>query len=114
MSGRKETFVSIPEREARRLREQEAKLRIVQSDLPKRLADIRESTMAEVRRQGARIDRRIDRIEATTNRLQSDLAELERDSQRRLREGLAAARREYTNLVSKERSERLRHEAQMR
>jgi hypothetical protein len=114
MSGKKETYVSIPEREARRLREQEAKLRVVQSDLPQRLADIRESTMAEVRRQGARIDRRLDQIESTTNRLQSDLVELERDSQRRLREGLAAARSEYTNLVSEERDERLRREAQMR
>jgi hypothetical protein len=114
MSGRKETYVSIPEREARRLREQEAKLRIVQSDLPKRLADIRASTMAEVNRQTARIDRRLDQIQTTTNRLQSDLAQLERDSQRRLREGLQAARNEYTTLVNEERADRLKHEAQMR
>lgn len=114
MSGRKETYVTIPDREARRLREQEAKLRIVQSDLPQRLADIRESTLAEVRRQSARIDQRLDQVQEATNRLQSDLADLERESQRRLREGLAAARTEYTNLVSQERLERLQHEAQMR
>ena len=114
MSGSKESYVRIPAREERRLREQESKLRIVQSDLPKRLADIRASTMAEVKRQTARIDGRVDQIQATTNRLQSDLAQLERDSQRRLREGLQAARNEYTSLVSKERTERLRHEAQMR
>jgi len=114
MSGRKETFVSIPSREARRLREQEARLRIVQSDLPNRLASIRESTMAEVRSQGRRLDRRMDGIQATTNRLRSDLAQLERDSQRRLREGLQAAREEYTTLISEERDERLRHEEEMR
>ena len=114
MSGSKESYVRIPAREERRLREQESKLRVVQSDLPKRLADIRTSTMAEVSRQTARIDRRLDQIQATTNSLRSDLAQLERDSQRRLREGLQAARNEYTSLVHEERADRLRHEAHMR
>lgn len=114
MSGRKETYVSIPSSEARRFREQAEKLRIVQNDLPQRLADIRASTLAEVRRQTARIDVRLDQMQATTNRLQSDLVELERDSQRRLRAGLDAARHEYTTLISEERAERLEHEARMR
>lgn len=114
MSGRKETYVSIPEREARRLREQEAKLRIVQSDLPARLAEIRSATMAEVRRESERINRRFDEFQETTDQLHSDLADLERDSQRRLREGLETARADYTNLVNTERADRLQSEAQMR
>lgn len=114
MSGRKETYVSIPEREARRLREQEARLRIVQNDLPQRLAEIRSATMAEVRRESERTNRRLEEFQETADQLQSDIAELERDSQRRLRAGLEAARADYTNLINTERADRLQSEAHMR
>jgi hypothetical protein len=114
MSGRKETYVSIPEREAQRLREQDAKLRTIQSDLPERLAAIRAGTLEEARRQSARMDQRWQEFRESTAQLQSDLATLERNSQQRLRAGLEGARAEYTNMVTQERSERLRQAAQMR
>jgi chromosome segregation ATPase len=114
MSGRKETYVSMRESEARRLREQEAQLRTVQRDLPERLNQIRADTMAEVTRQSARMDQRWQQFQNTADKLRGDLATFERQSQRRLREGLAQARAEYTGLVGEERSERLKHEEQMR
>lgn len=114
MSGRKETNVSMPASEARRLREQAAQLRTVQRDLPERLDRIRADTMAEVTRQNTRMDQRWQQFQNTADKLRSDLATLERQSQRRLREGLAQARAEYTGLVAQERSERIEHEQQMR
>jgi len=114
MSGQKETYVSMRDSEARHLREQAARLRTVQSDLPERLDRIRADTMAEVNRQSARMDQRWQQFRATADKLRSDLATLERQSQRRLQEGLAQARREYTELFAEERAERIRREEQMR
>lgn len=114
MSGRKETYVSVAEREIQRLRESDAKLRTVQSDLPQRLAEIRNSMAEEARLQSNRMDQRWRQFQTTADQLESDLATLERESQQRLREGLAQARTEFTNLVSGERAERLAHEQQMR
>lgn len=114
MSGRKQTYVSIADRELRRLREQAGRLRTLQTDLPERLAEIRSSTMAELRAQNARMDQRWSQFRERTNQLQSELKDLERDSQRRLQEGLKTARKEYTGLVKQERAERLKHQAQMR
>jgi hypothetical protein len=70
--------------------------------------------MAEVRRESERTNRRLEEFQETADQLQSDLAQLERDSQRRLREGLDAARADYTNLINTERADRLQSEAQMR
>lgn len=114
MSGQKETRVSMAASEARRLREQAARLRTVQNDLPERLDRIRADTLAEVNRQSARMDQRWQQFQSTADKLRSDLATLERQSQRRLQEGLAQARREYTELFAEERAERIQHEERMR
>jgi hypothetical protein len=114
MSGRKETYVTMREQEARRLREQAARLRTIQSDLPDQLNRIRADTMAEVTRQSARMDQRWQQFQNTADKLRSDLATFERQSQRRLQEGLAQARREYTELFAEERAERIEHEERMR
>lgn len=114
MSGRKESYVSLRESEVRRLRQQEAQLRTVQSDLPERLSQIRADALAEVARQNTRIEERWQRFQSTADKLRSDLGTLERQTQRRLREGLERARSEYTELFREERDERLRHEEQMR
>lgn len=114
MSGQKETYVSMREQEARRLREQAAHFRAVQRDLPERLNQIRADTMAEVTRQNTRMNERWQQFQNTADQLRSDLATFERRSQRRLREGLAQARTEYTELFAQERAERIEHEEQMR
>lgn len=114
MSGEKVTYVRMEEREARRLREQETHFRAVQRDLPERLNQIRAATAQQIERQNQRIEERWREFERTAGRLRSDLSALERDSRRRLREGLARARAEYTGLVAAERSERQEQAAQMR
>ncbi|MEE4359374.1 MAG: hypothetical protein V2I97_23080 [Desulfococcaceae bacterium] len=67
MSGEKRTYVSVEERELRRLREQESCLRTVNRDLPERLNAIRQQ-----------------RQEKMVKGLQSDLSRLEKDTQQRL------------------------------
>lgn len=114
MSGRKETYVTMREQEARHLREQAARLSAVQSDLPERLNRIHADTMAEVTRQSARMNERWQQFQNTADKLRGDLATLERQSQRRLQEGLAQARAEYRGLFDQERAERIEHEEQMR
>ena len=114
MSGRKETYVTIAEREARRLREMETNFRAVQRDLPERLRQIRAEAAAEAARQNTRIEQRLQQFQATTDKLGNDIATLERQSQQRLRQGLARARAEYTGMIAEERAERIAEAAQMR
>jgi hypothetical protein len=114
MSGQKRTWVNIEQQEERRLRESDAKLRVINSELPSRLAEIRNATMEEARRQSARMDQRWGEFQNTASRLQSDLAQLERDTQERLRRRLAQARSHFTNLLNQERSDRMEQAERMR
>lgn len=114
MSGEKVTYVRIEEREARRLREMETHFRAVQRDLPERLNRIRATAAEEVARQDRRIQERWREFQQTADKLRSDLSTLDRENQRRLREGLARARAEYTEMVAGERAERQAQAAQMR
>lgn len=114
MSGRKETNVTMPASEARRLREQAARLRTVHTDLPEQLERIRAEAAAEASRQSARMDQRWQQFQVTADKLRGDLAALERRSQRRLQEGLEQAHREYTDLFARERAERIEQQQRMR
>lgn len=125
MSGEKVTYVRVPEAEARRLREQDTHFRAVQRDLPERLNRIRADMTAELARQDNRVQERWREFQQTADGLRSDLSSLERESQRRLREGLARVRaesraqaaqmrQEYTSLIERERNERERQVGELR
>lgn len=114
MSGEKISYVRIPQREERRLREMEKHFRAVQSDLPERLRTLQREMEAQTERQRARMDERFNGLKQTTDKLKSDMARAERLNQQRLRETFEKAQREYTNLVSQERAERLQQAAAMR
>ncbi|MFW6333480.1 MAG: hypothetical protein ACOC23_09310 [Thermodesulfobacteriota bacterium] len=84
MSGEKRTYVSVEDRELRRLREQESRLRNVQQDLPERLNAVRRQAQAEMQQRLRPLEDRQRRQEGMIQNLSSDLADLERDTQRRL------------------------------
>lgn len=48
MSGAKRTYVSVEDRELRRLREQESRLRQVQQDLPDRINAVRRQAQQDM------------------------------------------------------------------
>ncbi len=86
MSGEKRTYVSVEEQELRRLREQESRLRNVQSDLPDRLNAIRRQAQQEMQNRLAPLQERQRRQENMIRGLGSDLADLERDTCRRFQQ----------------------------
>jgi hypothetical protein len=73
MSGEKRTFVSVPDEELRRLRDQESRLKTLQSDLPARLEAIRKETRQEVERRIAPIEDRIAEQEQENRNMKSQL-----------------------------------------
>ncbi len=84
MSGEKRRYVRIEERELRRLREQESRLRSVQRDLPERLNTVRQEARQEFQRRLAPLEQRHRQQEQTIQKLTSGLKTLEKDTQRRL------------------------------
>lgn len=103
MSGEKRTYVSVEEQELRRLREQESRLRSVQRDLPERLAAVRQQAQTEMQNRLRPLEDRQQRHEGMIRGLESDLAHLERDTQRRL----AAQQAEFTGRLQAQRGEYL-------
>lgn len=86
MSGEKKQYVSVEEQELRRLREQESRLRSVQSDLPERLNAVREQARQEFQQQLVPLEQRSRQQEQETQRLKSGLADLEKETQKRLQQ----------------------------
>jgi hypothetical protein len=86
MSRGKERYISVEERELRRLREQESRLRSVQKDLPDRLNRIREEARQEMQQRLVPLEQRARQQEQESQRLRSSLADLERSTQQRLRQ----------------------------
>jgi hypothetical protein len=74
MSGEKRTLVSVPGDELRRLREQESRLRNLQSDLPERLEAIRRQAEQEMERRLVPIENRIRQQERETKDLKEQMA----------------------------------------
>lgn len=109
MSGEKRTYVSVEERELRRLREQESRLRTVQRDLPERLNAVRQQAEREMRNRIAPIEARQRKHENMLRGLESDLASLERETQQRLKQQhdhfmnrLNSQRGEYLSLFAEQ------------
>jgi len=86
MSGEKKRYVSVEEQELRRLREQESRLRSVQQDLPERLNAVKEQARREFQQRLAPLEQRAQQQEKETQKLTSNLADLEKDTQKRLQQ----------------------------
>ena len=86
MSGEKRRYVSVEEQELRRLREQESRLRSVQSDLPERLNAAREEARRDFQQRLAPLEQRARQQEQDAQRLKSSLKDLEKDTQKRLQQ----------------------------
>lgn len=86
MSGEKRRYVSVEEQELRRLKEQESRLRSVQQDLPERLNAVREQARREFQQRLAPLEQRAQQQEKETQKLRSNLADLEKDTQKRLQQ----------------------------
>ncbi len=104
MSGEKRTYVSVEERELRRLREQESRLRAVRNDLPERLDAVRRQAQEEMRQRLKPMEERQRRQKQAIDGLQSGMAGLERDTRRRIE----AQQREFTSRLEGQRGEYLR------
>ncbi|MEC4813284.1 MAG: hypothetical protein SAK29_08450 [Scytonema sp. PMC 1069.18] len=84
MSGEKRRQVRIDEAELRRLREQESRLRTVQKDLPEQLNRVREQTRQEMQQRLRTTEQRAQTQAQEAQRLRSNLAQIEQETQRRL------------------------------
>ena len=79
MSGQKETYVSVSQRELQRMREQESRLRIIQNDLPERLNEVRRQSERELQRRMQPVEDRQRRCESAVKGLTSELRKVERE-----------------------------------
>jgi hypothetical protein len=86
MSGEKVKRVSIEEQELQRLREQESRLRSVQQDLPERLNAVREEAQRYFQRRLAPLEQRTKQQEQETQKLKSNIKDLEKETNRRLQQ----------------------------
>lgn len=106
MSGEKRTYVSIEERELRRLREQESKLRSLSKDLPERLEAIRRQIEREMQGRIAPIENRIKQQERETRAMQAQIDSIIAEA----RQKKDTARRFFVDLTKLlEETERLPH-----
>jgi hypothetical protein len=103
MSGEKRTYVSVEDRELRRLREQESRLRSLSQDLPERLDAVRRQAEKEMKNRLAPIEKRQKEYEKTVNNLQSELGDLERKTQQRL----VQQQKEFSGRLDSQRGEYL-------
>ncbi|MCP4103959.1 MAG: hypothetical protein GY749_00240 [Desulfobacteraceae bacterium] len=104
MSGEKRTYVSVEQRELRRLREQDSRLRSLQHDLPERLNAFRQQAEREMQTRIAPIEARQQQYENMVRGLESNLAHLERETQQRLQ----GQHNEFMGRLNKHRGEYLR------
>jgi DNA repair exonuclease SbcCD ATPase subunit len=86
MSGEKRRYVRVEDRELRRLREQDSRLRSVQRDLPERLNAIREEARRELQQRLETFEQRAQRQEQEAQKLKSTLAIIELETHRRLQQ----------------------------
>lgn len=86
MSGRKDKYVSVTETKLRELQEQASRLRSIQQDLPDRLNRIRQEAQQEMQQRLAPLEQRTKQQEQESQRLRSNLADLERSTQQRLKQ----------------------------
>jgi len=82
MSGEKWQYVRVEDRELRRLREQDRRLRSLQQDLPERLQAVREQARREFQQRLAPFEERARLQERETQRLKTGLRDLERETTR--------------------------------
>lgn len=73
MSGEKYSYVSVPDHELRRLREQESRLRSLSSDLPERLEAIRRQVKREMETRIAPVENRIRQQEKETRDMRGQI-----------------------------------------
>lgn len=86
MSGEKRRYVRLEERELKRLKEQESRLRSVQRDLPKRLNTVKEEARQEFQQRLATLEQRHRQWEQIIQKLTSGLKTIEKATQRRLQQ----------------------------
>jgi hypothetical protein len=86
MSGRKVSYVSIEETEARKMREAQVRLTQVRADLPKLLDKVRADTRKETDRRLREVQQRQERYASAVNRLSGEIREVEAAAQRRTEE----------------------------
>ena len=85
MSGEKRRYVSVEDRELRRLREQESRLRSLSNDLPERLNAVRQEAQRDFQQRIAPLEQRAKAQERQVQNLRSNLREVERASNERFR-----------------------------
>ncbi len=104
MSGEKRTYVSVEERELRRLREQESRLRTLNQDLPERLNAVRQQAEQEMMSRITPIEARQRQYEDKIRGLQSELGQLEKETRKRL----VRQQNEFLGRLKNQRGEYLR------
>jgi DNA repair exonuclease SbcCD ATPase subunit len=86
MSGEKRRYVRVEDRELRRLREQDSRLRSVQRDLPERLNAIREEARRELQQRLETFEQRAQRQQQEAQKLKSILAIIELETHLKLQQ----------------------------
>jgi hypothetical protein len=94
MSGRKVSYVSIEESEARRMREAQARLTTLRADLPSLLDKVRADTRRETDQRLRDTEQRQQRYAAAVNRLSGEIRKVESAAQRRTEEATRRLRAE--------------------
>lgn len=84
MSGRKRTYVSVPDDELRALRESQARLATVRRDMPKVVDGVRAQVRTEFNERLSSVDERQRRFESQISGLSDQVRSVETNAQRRL------------------------------
>jgi len=98
MSGEKRRYTRIEDRELRRLREQDSRLRSLQQDLPERLNAVRQQARREFQERLAPLEGRTQRQEREIAQMRTGIKNLERETNRRFQD----QRQEYLGLFEKQ------------
>ncbi|MGC9527146.1 MAG: hypothetical protein ACP5D7_16565 [Limnospira sp.] len=98
MSGEKRRYTRIEDRELRRLREQDSRLRSLQQDLPERLNAVRQQAQQEFQQRLAPLEGRTQRQEQEIAQMRTGIQNLERETNRRFQD----QRREYLGLFERQ------------
>ncbi|MBE1484384.1 coiled-coil domain-containing protein [Plantactinospora soyae] len=94
MSGRKVSYVSVEESEARKMREAQARLTELRADVPKLLNKVRDDTRREADRRFREADERQRRYAAAVDKLSADIRQVEVAARRRTEENARRLRQE--------------------
>ncbi|MCG5060018.1 MAG: hypothetical protein KA714_19065 [Limnoraphis sp. WC205] len=84
MSGEKRRYIQVEDRELRRLREQDSRLRSLQQDLPERLNTVRDQARREFQQRLAPLEQRTQRQQQEISGLRTGIKDLEMETNRRL------------------------------